>query len=73
MIELERDGDLHILAMRGGENRINPDFLAEMNDALDRVESSEGAAALITTGAGKFYSNGLDLDWMGGEGRERAG
>jgi enoyl-CoA hydratase/carnithine racemase len=73
LIEFERDGDIHILHLRGGENRINPDFLAAMNAALDSVESSEGAAALVTTGAGKFFSNGLDLDWMGGEGRERAG
>jgi enoyl-CoA hydratase/carnithine racemase len=73
LIELERYGDVHVLHMRGGENRINPDFLAAMNDALDRVEASEGAAALVTTGAGKFFSNGLDLDWMGGEGRARAG
>ena len=73
MIELERDGDVHVLHMRGVENRLNPDFLAAINAALDRVEASEGAAALVTTGAGKFYSNGLDLDWMGGEGRERAG
>lgn len=72
MIELERDGEVHILHMRGGENRINPDFLSAMNAALDAVESSAGAAALVTTGSGKFYSNGLDLEWMGGEGRERA-
>jgi len=73
LIEHERDGDVHVLHMRAGENRINLEFLAAMNEALDGVESSEGAAALVTTGAGKFYSNGLDLDWMGGVGRERAG
>jgi len=73
MIELERDGDVHILHMRCGENRINLDFLEALNAALDSVEASAGAAALVTTGEGKFYSNGLDLDWMGGEGRERAG
>jgi enoyl-CoA hydratase/carnithine racemase len=27
---------------------------------------------LVTTGAGKFYSNGLDLDWMLGEGKGQA-
>lgn len=73
MIELERDGDVHILHMRCGENRINLDFLEALNAALDTVEASAGAAALVTTGEGKFYSNGLDLAWMGGEGRERAG
>ena len=33
----------------------------------DEVEGSEGTAALVTTGTGKFYSNGLDLDWMGAQ------
>jgi enoyl-CoA hydratase/carnithine racemase len=73
LIELERDGDIYILYMRGGENRIDLDFLAAVNAALDTVESSSGAAALVTTGSGKFFSNGLDLDWMVGEGRERVG
>jgi enoyl-CoA hydratase/carnithine racemase len=73
LIELERYGDVHVLHMRGGENRINPDFLAAMNDALDRVEASEGAAALVTTGAGKFFSNGLDLDWVSSEGEHPGG
>jgi len=36
-----------------------------MNKALDEVEKSTGAAALITTGEGKFFSNGLDLNWDG--------
>ena len=44
MIELERYGDVHVLHMRGGENRFNPDFLAAMNDALDRVEASAARA-----------------------------
>jgi enoyl-CoA hydratase/carnithine racemase len=72
LIEIERDGEIHILRMRAGENRVNLDFLAAWNDALDSIESSPGAGALVTTGEGKFYSNGLDLEWLGGEGREHA-
>jgi enoyl-CoA hydratase/carnithine racemase len=64
MIELERDGDVWVLRMRNEENRFNPASLREINEALDVAESSEGAAALVTTGEGKFYSNGLDLAWM---------
>ena len=30
--------------------------------ALDDVEASRGPAALVTTGSGKFFSNGLDLE-----------
>ena len=37
---------------------------------LDRVEGSGNPAALVTTGSGKFYSNGLDLEWMMGQADE---
>lgn len=71
-IELERDGDVFVLRMREGENRFNRNFMDALFSALDEVERSEGAAALVTVGEGKFYSNGLDLAWMGGEGKDQA-
>ena len=36
-----------------------------MDGALDQLEASTAPAALVTVGEGKFYSNGLDLDWLG--------
>jgi Delta3-Delta2-enoyl-CoA isomerase len=53
-----------VLRMRGGENRFNIEWLDSMNSALDRVEATDGPCALITTGEAKFYSNGMDLDWL---------
>jgi Delta3-Delta2-enoyl-CoA isomerase len=64
MIELDRDGDVFILRMSEGENRFNQEWLDAVNTALDRVETSSGPGALVTSGAGKFYTNGLDLDWL---------
>ena len=64
MIELDRDGSVFVLRMRGGENRFSLEWLAEVNAALDVVQATDGAAALVTTGDGKFYSNGMDLDWL---------
>ena len=64
MIELTRDGDVRILRMDAGENRFNLETVAALHAALDEVEAVEGPCALVTTGAGKFFSNGLDLDWM---------
>jgi enoyl-CoA hydratase/carnithine racemase len=61
LIELDRDGAVWVLRMTADENRIGPDFLAAFARALDTVEASLGPAALVTTGAGRFYSNGLDL------------
>jgi Delta3-Delta2-enoyl-CoA isomerase len=64
VIELDQDGSVFVLRMRSGENRFNLEWLAGVNDALDRVEATDGACALVTTGEGKFYSNGMDLDWL---------
>ena len=68
MIQLDRQGNVFILRMQAGENRFNGPFLDALHGALDEVEASSGDAALVTTGEGKFYSNGLDLAWFGGEG-----
>ncbi len=64
MIDLQRDGEVFVLRLDAGENRFHPDTLKGWNEALDEVEAAEGPKALVTTGTGKFYSNGLDLDYM---------
>jgi len=64
MIQLHRDGDVYVLHMRDDENRMNRTWLDAMNAALDEVEADPTAGALVTTGEGKFYSNGLDLEWL---------
>lgn len=66
MIELTRSGPVFLLTMRSGENRFNDAFVDALDGALAQVEQSAGAAALVTVGDGKFYSNGLDLDWLMG-------
>jgi enoyl-CoA hydratase/carnithine racemase len=63
LIDLSREGDVFVLRMDDGENRFRDGSVAPWNAALDEVERSEGPRALVTTGTGKFYSNGLDLDW----------
>lgn len=68
MIELDRDGDVRILRLRDGENRFNRSTVDAIHDALDEVEATTGPVALVTVGEGKFFSNGLDLEWMGTEG-----
>ena len=67
MIDLQREGDVFVLRMDAEENRFRPDRVAAWNAALDEVEAAGKPSALVTTGTGKFYSNGLDLDWMIGE------
>ncbi|HEY9242716.1 MAG TPA: enoyl-CoA hydratase/isomerase family protein [Streptosporangiaceae bacterium] len=66
MISLDRDGDVWILRMAAGENRFNLEWLDAVNTALDEVTAAAGPGALVSTGQGKFYTNGLDLDWLAG-------
>lgn len=75
MIDLARDGELFVLTMNDGENRWNTSFVRAFAAALDEVEQiDEGPAALVTTSASeKFFSNGLDLDWLAAEGEHRGG
>ncbi|MEO5873604.1 MAG: enoyl-CoA hydratase/isomerase family protein [Streptosporangiaceae bacterium] len=60
------DGNVHVLQFDHGENRFSPEFLQAANDALGKLEQETGA--LVTTGTGKYFSNGLDLDWLGANG-----
>ncbi|HEY7931158.1 MAG TPA: enoyl-CoA hydratase/isomerase family protein [Acidimicrobiales bacterium] len=62
---LTRDGDVAILTWHDGENRINLDSLARFNEVLDELSTIEGPLALVVTGTGKFFSNGLDLERFG--------
>jgi enoyl-CoA hydratase/carnithine racemase len=61
---LERDGDIFVLNLGEGENRFNPDWVAAVQAHLDEVEAAPPPRALVTAAAGKFWSNGLDLEWM---------
>ena len=65
MIELEKKESIYFLSMNAGENRWNTSFVREFAKALDEIEKDEGPGALITSSKDpKFFSNGLDLDWM---------
>lgn len=66
MPTLKRDDDVYVLDLGGDENRFHPDWLTEVEAALDEVEQEP--APLVTTASGRFYSNGLDLDWLGQHG-----
>ena len=58
------DGDLALLDLGGDENKLNAAWVGELDDCLDRIEA-QPPTAVVTTATGKFWSTGLDLDWMG--------
>lgn len=64
MPELERRDEVFVLDLGPDENRINPDWIAGVSAALDEVVASEPPRALVTSGSGRFFSMGLDLEWM---------
>lgn len=64
MPTLDRADGVFVLDLGDGENRFHPDWIRSVNAALDEVEQAGDPRALVTVATGKFYSNGLDLEWL---------
>jgi enoyl-CoA hydratase/carnithine racemase len=62
MPTLTEQTGIHVLNLGDDENRFSPDWLTAVEEALDTVVAAP--APLVTIAGGKFYSNGLDLDWV---------
>ena len=63
---LEYRDTIAVLTLGEDENRFSPGWMDAFDEQLDEARAT--AEALVTTGIGKFYSNGLDLDWLGANG-----
>lgn len=55
------------------ENRFSPEWLTSVDEALAAVVTSTEPIALEITATGKFFSNGLDLEWLQANAGEWAG
>jgi enoyl-CoA hydratase/carnithine racemase len=64
---LHHDEPVFVLDLGDGENRFSRDWLQAVHSSLDGV-----TGPLVTTGGGKFYSNGLDLEWLLAHGDQAA-
>jgi enoyl-CoA hydratase/carnithine racemase len=62
VIELEERGPVRVVHWRDGENRFNRNSLDRWDEVLTDLESIDGPLAVVITGEGKFFSNGLDLE-----------
>jgi Delta3-Delta2-enoyl-CoA isomerase len=71
MIDLTTVDGISVVTLRAGENRFNLPFVSALIDTIG--EAAERAKPLVLTGEGKFFSNGLDLDWLRDEGQAQAG
>jgi enoyl-CoA hydratase/carnithine racemase len=57
-------GDVHVIDLGDGDNRLTHRVLGEVHLLLDELENGVGARALVTKGSGKVWSNGLDIGFM---------
>jgi enoyl-CoA hydratase/carnithine racemase len=64
MPTLDRQDEVFVLDLGGTENRFHPDWVAAVGELLDEVEKADAPKALVTAATGKFFSNGLDLEWL---------
>jgi enoyl-CoA hydratase/carnithine racemase len=71
MLDTRKVDGVTVLTMDSGENRFNADSVAALDEAV--AAAAVTGTPLVLTGAGRFFSNGLDLDWMGSAGAEAAG
>lgn len=62
-VTLDYADKIAIVRLGEDENRFSPAFLDDIDSALDQA-IADGAQGLITIAGGKFYSNGLDLEWL---------
>jgi Delta3-Delta2-enoyl-CoA isomerase len=64
-IEWSVEGNVALLSMNSGENRLNIEFAEAMLQALDDIEKKTAASALVVISRHeKIWSNGLDLEWL---------
>ena len=68
-IDLIEDTPYATLTM-GNNGRFNDNSLSAFNQALDQCLENEDIRALIITGEGKMFAEGLDLEFMGTIGAE---
>jgi Delta3-Delta2-enoyl-CoA isomerase len=62
MIELEHRGDVAVVRWNDNENRFNRTSIDRWHAVVDELVAIEGPLAVVITGSGKFFSNGLDLE-----------
>ncbi|CAI8053793.1 Putative enoyl-CoA hydratase/isomerase YngF [Geodia barretti] len=63
-MEIEKRGSVVLICMNRPhrQNKLTSEIMQQLMEGLDIAESWEDATCLVTTGMGKFYSAGLDIN-----------
>jgi enoyl-CoA hydratase len=64
LIRERRDNVELVTLNRDKDNRLSGPFVADLRGMLADLAADAGVRAVVVTGNDKFFSNGLDLDWM---------
>lgn len=68
IIHWEKNGSVAVITMDNDENRHNIEFADTLNTVLAEVESDPSVTAvLLTSKSPKFWSLGIDVDWIGNQ------
>lgn len=73
MIDITWRDTVAVVAWDDGENRFNRRSVDRLNEVLDELEAVDGPLAIVVTGTGKFFSNGLDLEGFAADREAAAG
>lgn len=65
MATLDKVGPIWTVDLGPDENRFSPDWMGAVGGFLKEIARSSEPAVLVTTGSDRFYTNGLDLEWLG--------
>jgi enoyl-CoA hydratase/carnithine racemase len=63
-LRVEVVGPVRVVHWDDGENRFQGESMAAWHAVLDELEAVDGPLAVVAVGTGKFFSNGLDLEWI---------
>ncbi len=66
IVDFETMDGVAVITMNNGQNLQNLDFAQAMMAALNKaVENTDVFSVVITSSDEKFFSNGVDIEWVG--------
>ena len=72
IIEWEKDGTVAVIRLNNGENRQNLAFGEAMNQILEDITRDPAVTACVITSTDeKYWSLGIDVDWLGRQFQEQ--